>query len=150
MQLSKRALMKEIVHILAHLRGSMWEVSLEVQKTADLGLSEIPAVNVCVCVWRSVHTHICPQAPHLEGLALFINGSVIGAPARGVCLCPENIGIITLSLLPSLCLAAPAFLITPKEGWIAWGHTHLPRREGKVDQVITAPAPIMPCSPPQR
>ncbi len=62
----------------------MWEVSLEVQKTADLGLSAIPAVNVCVCVWRSVHTHICPQAPHLEGLALFINGSVIGA-RHGVC-----------------------------------------------------------------
>ncbi|RXN06948.1 hypothetical protein ROHU_035502 [Labeo rohita] len=49
-KLSKRALMKEIVHILAHLRGSMWEVSLEAQKTADLGLSAIPAVNVCACV----------------------------------------------------------------------------------------------------
>lgn len=49
-QLSKWALMKEIVHILARLRGSMWEVCLEVQKTADLGLSTIPAVNVCVCV----------------------------------------------------------------------------------------------------
>lgn len=57
-QLSKWALMKEIVHILAHLRGSMWEVCLEVQKTADLGLFAIPAVNVCVCVWRSVHTHL--------------------------------------------------------------------------------------------
>ncbi|KAL1266574.1 hypothetical protein QQF64_002249 [Cirrhinus molitorella] len=119
-RLSKRALMKEIVHILAHLRGSMWEVSLEAQKTADLGLSAIPAVN---CNW---------------------------CPARGVCRCPESSGIITLSLLPSLCLAVPAYLITPKERWIAWGHTHLPRREGKVDQVITAPAPIMPCGPPRR
>lgn len=50
--------MKEIVHIFARLRGSMWEVSLEVQKTAELGLPAIPAVNVCVCLKVSPHTHL--------------------------------------------------------------------------------------------
>jgi len=49
-QFCKRALMKEIVHIFASLRGSMWEVSLEVQKTVELGLPAIPAVNLCVHV----------------------------------------------------------------------------------------------------
>lgn len=106
---------------------------------------------VCLKVSPHTHTHICPQTPHLEGLALFINGSVIGA-RDGVCVGAQRAValIITLSLLPSLCLAVPASLITPKERWIAWGHTHLPRREGKVDQVIMASAPIMPCSSPQR
>lgn len=49
--------MKEIVYILARLRGSMWKVSLEVQKTAKLGLPAISAVNVCVCLKVSPHTH---------------------------------------------------------------------------------------------
>lgn len=49
--------MKEIVHILSSLRGSMWEVSLETQRIAQPVLPRTP-YSVCVCLKVSLHTRL--------------------------------------------------------------------------------------------